>query len=345
LIVALRRRLRSDVPIGLFLSSGIDSALVAALCASELQTRLAAYTVSFADGVDEAPAAARIAAHLGLTHVVIDGRADEADRPLPSKLVELYGVPNDNVSGLSFEQMSRLARRHVTVALSGSGGDELAFGYNKYQFLWRRRAIYRMPAILFAWTRFLKPLFGEIRPLKLAADYLAGGQTFRLLSVKNGGLASAIEKIAGGLPTLDVADGEIMLASHALDVELTLPGSYLAAVDRGSMRAALEVRTPYLNRDVFAKAAAIGAGALVVGGQKAILRRILKRYVPEHLTDLPKRGFVSPMARYVSSLRVPAQAEVSAGAALSDLWARRDQPAAAILLLRLDILDRLTRAE
>lgn len=338
LIVSLRRRLRSDVPIGLFLSSGIDSSLVAALCSRELQTPLTAYTVSFADGFDEAPAAAKIAAHLGLTHTVIDSRESAQNKPLPSQLAELYGVPNDNLSGLSVQKMSQLARSHVTVALSGAGGDELSFGYNKYQFLWRRRAMYRLPSIFFRAAALLKPLFPSIPQLKQAADYLAGDQTFRLLSVKNGGFASAISNISGGLPSLHVSGEEIALASRALDVELTLPGSYLSAIDRGSMRAALEVRTPFLSRDVFARAALINGRTLIAAGQKALLRRILKRYLPDSLTDFPKRGFVSPIDRYISTLQAAPKKSWQGGAGVEELWAQRTNPAAANILLRIDIL-------
>jgi asparagine synthase (glutamine-hydrolysing) len=344
LITSLKRRLRSDVPIGLFLSSGIDSSLVAALCARELQTPLTAYTVSFADGFDEAPAAAKIAAHLGLTHTIIDSRESVLNKPLPSQLAELYGVPNDNLSGLSVQQMSQLARSHVTVALSGAGGDELSFGYNKYQFLWRRRAMYRLPSIFFQMAALLKPFFQSIPRLKQAADYLAGDQTFRLLSVKNGGFASAIRDISSGLPSLPVSGEEIALASRALDVELTLPGSYLSAIDRGSMRAALEVRTPFLSRDVFAKAAAIDGRTLIAAGQKALLRRILKRYLPDSLTDFPKRGFVSPIDRYVSTLREPPRKSWEGGAGLEELWVQRANPSAANILLRIDILRQWTKA-
>ena len=343
LIVSLRRRLRSDVPIGLFLSSGIDSSLVAALCSRELQTPLTAYTVSFADGFDEAPAAEKIAKHLGLTHNIIDSRESELNKPLPSQLTELYGVPNDNLSGLSVQKMSRLARSHVTVALSGAGGDELSFGYNKYQFLWRRRAMYRLPSLFFRAAALLTPLFPSIPQLKQAADYLAGNQTFRLISVKNGGFASAIGNISGGLPSLPVSGEEIALASRALDVALTLPGSYLSAIDRGSMRAALEVRTPFLSRDVFAKAALIDERTLISAGQKVLLRRILKRYLPASLTDFPKRGFVSPIDRYISTLQEAPKKSWQGGAGLEELWAQKTNHSAANILLRIGILQQLAK--
>jgi asparagine synthase (glutamine-hydrolysing) len=259
-------------------------------------------------------------------------------------LIELYGVPNDNLSGLSVRQMSALARSHVTVALSGAGGDELSFGYNKYQFLWRRRAMYRLPSALFEFAALFRPLFQSVPAWKMATDYLAGDQKFRLLSVKNGGRASAIRNVSGGLPSLTAPEGEIALASRLLDVELTLPGSYLSAIDRGSMRAALEVRTPYLSRDVFAKAASIDPRTLLAGEQKALLRRILQRYLPDSLTNFPKRGFVSPIDRYVSALRQPPQKSWQAGADVEELWRDRANAASANILLRIDILDRLARA-
>lgn len=344
LLVSLRRRLRSDVPIGLFLSSGVDSSLIAALCARELQTSLSTYTVSFPDGADEAPAAGRIAAHLGLPHMTIDSSAAPSDKPLPAQLVDLYGVPNDNVSGLSVRRMSIAARSHVTVALSGTGGDELSYGYNKYRFLWRRRAMYGLPKAPFQLAAAL-PRFMKALPFwKMASDYLAGDEVYRIVSVKNGGFASEINDLAGGLPKFGLPGNDLMHASRALDMELTLPGSYLAAVDRGSMRAGLEVRTPFLSRAVFAKAASIDSRSLVAGAQKALLHRILKRYLPDTLIETAKRGFVSPMQRYVSSLQAPPTKAWHDGGNVRNLWDQRANAAAGNILLRVDILHRLLSA-
>jgi hypothetical protein len=204
--------------------------------------------------------------------------------------------------------------------------------------------MYRLPAALFRMAALLAPLSRSVPKLSQAVDYLAGDRVFRLLSVKNGGFASAISDIGGGLPSLSVVDGELALASREMDVALTLPGSYLSAIDRGSMRAALEVRTPFLSRDVFAKAAAIDGRTLIAAGQKALLRRILQRYLPASLTDLPKRGFVSPIDRYVSTLREPPHRSWQGAADAAELWAQRANPSAANILLRLDILEQLANA-
>ncbi len=341
LLVSLKRRLRSDVPIGLFLSSGVDSSLIAALCARELGVSLNAYTVSFPDGVDEAPAAGRIAAHLGLPHMTIDSSEAPSDSPLPAQLVDLYGVPNDNLSGLSVSRMSKAARSHVTVALSGTGGDELSYGYNKYRFLWRRRAIYQLPKAPFRLAASMPRFLHAVPFWKMATDYLAGDDLFRIISIKNGGFANEISRIGGGLPLVPLHGEDLVQSNRALDMEWTLPGSYLAAVDRGSMRAGLEVRTPFLSRGVFAKAASIDSRSLVDGPQKALLHRILSRYLPAELIETAKRGFVSPMQRYVSSLKEPPRKAWQYGDDVQSLWQQRTNSAAGNILLRVDILHRL----
>jgi asparagine synthase (glutamine-hydrolysing) len=341
LVDSLRRRLRSDVPIGLFLSSGIDSALVAALCAKELNVPLATYTVAFPDGVDEAPAAKAIATHLGLPHLTIDSRDAGPVQLAPERLVDLYGVPNDNLSGLSVLQMSRLAKQYVTVALSGSGGDELAFGYNKYAFLWRRRNLFRLPNVLFRAAMPFDRILRTLPGWELAREYLAGDRSFRFLAVKNSGFASCLRRLSGGLPTLPLNAGEPAFSARDLDIELTLPGSYLSAIDRGSMRVGLEVRTPYLNRTVFERMSQIDPRALLNGDQKVLLRRILARFLPRNLYDRPKRGFVSPLAGYIRALPGPPSAPSLANDATAELWRERDSPAAANLLLRIGILETL----
>jgi asparagine synthase (glutamine-hydrolysing) len=344
LLRSLKRRLRSDVGIGLFLSSGVDSALVGALCARELGASLEAYTVTFPDGVDEAPAAKAIADHLGLRHVTIDSRSVSDNRSIPDQLIELYGTLNDNMSGLSVRQMSVLARDYVKVALSGSGGDELAFGYNKYAFFWRRRNLFRIPAPFYRALKPLDPAFGRSPHWQLMCEYLRGDKVSRFISVKNGGLADLVARLGGGLPNLKVDGGEAVISAREFDVGTTLPGSYLSAIDRGSMRAGLEVRSPFLSCEVFDQVSQINPAALMAS-QKVLLRRILKRYLPTHLYDLPKRGFVSPIDRYIGRLKSPLASELPLDrTAMSQLWQRRSEPAAANLLLRIDILNRFFAA-
>lgn len=342
LIKSLRYRLRSDVPLGLFLSSGVDSALVAALSARELDCRLSTYTVAFPDGVNEAPRAAAIASHFDLPHQVINGQKTAVVSP--ALLKDLYGVPNDNLSGLAVREMSELARDKITVALSGSGGDELAFGYNKYSFLWKHRRMFKLPSTPLNVAKAFDRVLSVLPHWRSARDYLAGDRTFRYIAVKNSGFAHTLDMLADGLPKIEITNGEPAFAARELDIAMTLPGSYLTAIDRGSMRAGLEVRSPYLNRDVFRAVATIDPRSLLSFGPKSLLRRMLHRYLPESMLENEKRGFVLPIARYISTLSDVPTPNGVASLPRDRLWLRRSEFAAANIILRLGILEQFDKS-
>ena len=140
IINSLSIRLRSDVPLGIFLSSGVDSILLAALSVKELSNYPQALTVKFPENSvnDESSNAAKVAEYLGLPHEIIDS-SDDVARTDPNLIFDLYGEANDNITVAANYQMSKIARSRIKVAVSGIGGDELFYGYNKYQFIlkWR----------------------------------------------------------------------------------------------------------------------------------------------------------------------------------------------------------------
>lgn len=344
LVESLSRRVRADVPVGLFLSSGVDSTLIGALASRELGISLRSLTVSFADGVDEAEAARAIAGHLKLPHRVVDSRVDDAWRELPKSLVDIYRVPNDNVTALSVEQMSRLAKSEFTVALGGVGGDEAFYGYNKYAFVARHRLAYSLPQGV---IRALSTLLRWHPRLSTMERMLNGSPSERFLTLKNVELSGLIRTgamQAPPLPGFRQSGGDMIAAMQSYDIANTLPGSYVAAVDRGSMRASVEVRTPYLARSVFEFASEFDPVAMTGREQKALLKGLLRRYLPAELVDRPKRGFVFPLRRYMDIAtnrpRVPYLSE----SAMSDLWDRRRRNGADVLVLRAMILDHLLRS-
>ncbi|MGF1610068.1 MAG: asparagine synthase (glutamine-hydrolyzing) [Kiloniellales bacterium] len=349
LLASLRRRLRADVPLGLFLSAGVDSSLIAALVVKDLGVDLTAQTVSFPDGADEADTASRIAQHLGLRHRVIDSREARDWRRAPESMVELFGVPNDNTSAMSVRQMSSLARGEIKVALSGLGGDELFYGYNRYRFLWEHRTAYRLPGSL---LDGLAPFRGVVRRLPqvgAALDTLAGPRAWRFLSIKNGSrgdivrrLPRAVEGLADRFPE----DGrDLVFQARDFDVMESLPAGYIPAVDRGSMRVGLEVRTPFLCRALAELLAGFDARALVGFGQKSVLRRLLARYLPNEFVERPKQGFAFPAGRYLGTR--PAQVPRSPGvdhALAAAVWARRSEPGYQALAMRLCLLEAMELA-
>lgn len=342
LVTSVRRRLRSDVPLGLFLSGGVDSSLVAAISARDCGQTPTALTVSFPDGVDEAASAQAIAAHLGLPHVVVDSREDDSWRQAPAELQSLYGVPNDNFTAWSIRLLSALARQYMTVALSGLGGDEIFFGYNKYSFLWQRRHTFALPEWITAPAAMMARLPGMPAALHQVADYLQGNAFERFISVKNGGLNAGM--VDADLSVFATAYGfgdgrPLYLQARDFDIRHGLTGSYNPAVDRGSMRASLEVRTPFLSRSLVEAVAGFDARALIAFGQKSVLRRLLERYMPAALFSGPKRGFVFPMQRYLEtrSPQVPRITGVSATASEA-IWQRRSGAPQTAMALRLDLL-------
>lgn len=342
LVTSIRRRLRSDVPLGLFLSGGIDSSLVAAIASRDCGQTPTALTVSFPDGVDEVAAARAIAEHLGLPHVAVDSHADESWRQAPAELQSLYGVPNDNFTAWSIRLMSSLARRHMTVALSGLGGDEVFFGYNKYTFLWRRRGAFALPGWLTWPAAALSHLPGAPAMLKLAAEYLQGNNFQRFLAVKNGGLNAAIvdEDLSVLGSEFGFGDGRpLYLQARDFDMRYGLTNSYNPAVDRGSMRSSLEVRTPFLSRSLVEAVAKLDARALIAFGQKSVLRRLLERYLPPALCAGPKRGFVFPMHRYLDAQPQSAPRILGIGKQYAEaIWRERGAAPQSAIALRLDLL-------
>jgi len=307
LVGSIERRLRADVPIGLFLSSGVDSALIAAICVKDLKQDLQTFTVTFPDGLDEAEPAARIAAHLGTNHRTIDVADDPFNGNFPQALASLYGVPNDNLTAMSVYQLSLAARHFIKVALSGTGGDELAIGYNKYNFLHRRRLAYRVPPAAARLTASLLDLLSMRDRAEMIRTFLGGGNAHRISALKNG-LAS--RKLSGLTDLVDVPSSVIHGSSwvnkmRAFDLEATLPSSYISSIDRGSMRASLEVRCPYLNTMLFEFVAGLDSSELISKGRKYLLRTILGRYLPREFFDLPKTGFVRPVSKWAGTIQTP----------------------------------------
>lgn len=339
---ALRRRVRADVPLGLFLSAGVDSATVAAIVAKELKLGIEALTVSFPDAADESAGAARIAKHLGLPHRIIDSRAEESWRDAPARLADLYGVPNDNLTVLSVHQMSALARSKMTVALSGVGGDEMFYGYNKYAFLYRHRRLYRFlpPLLRSPFAALLK----RMEPWRRAETFLAGSPGWQFLTLKNNGLSDVLARVPGARDfarTLFAERGaELVYRARDFDARTTLAGSYIPAVDRGSMRASLEARTPFLSRKLAETLARFDPRAFLAFGQKDVLRRILHRHVPPSIMQTVKQGFVFPAERYLAAQPEAAPRLDALPADLCDeIWRNRRDPAYRMLAIRLRVLE------
>jgi asparagine synthase (glutamine-hydrolysing) len=322
---AVRNEMVSDVPLGAFLSGGVDSSLVVALMQAESARRIRTFTIGFTgDGYDEAQHARRVAAHLGTEHTelyVEDGTAREVIPSLPV----WYDEPFADSSQIPTQIVSRLARRQVTVALSGDGGDELFAGYTRY--LWGRGLEAARRLLPGAVRRALGSGLGALPEpmLRGAFALLPARRRPAMAEQKVQKLAALLREddfdgiyrslvslwpeprslVRGAAKPTDFAAGlelsrrftDPVERMMALDALTYLPDDLLTKVDRASMSVALEVRVPLLNHRVVEAAWRLPLELkLRRGTTKWALRQILYRHVPRALIERPKQGFSVPLA-------------------------------------------------
>jgi asparagine synthase (glutamine-hydrolysing) len=329
---SIRRRMVADVPVGAFLSGGLDSSAVVALMQTESARPVRTFTIGFdVDGYDEAKAASAVAAHLGTDHTEVYLTSEDALRVIP-KLPDIYDEPFADSSQIPTYLVSSVARQQVTVALSGDGGDELFGGYTRYRLaskIWQRlgeihhavrepvgSAIRRLsPA---AWDRW----YGRFEPLIPGRfrQTLPGNKVHKLadlLSVRSPdelylGLVSQWRKpgeivLTGTEHCTSLTDGAIskVLPDFVdrmmfLDLTTYLPDDILTKVDRASMAVSLEARTPLLDHRVVEFAWRLPQRLKYRSGiGKWLLRKVLYDHVPRELVDRPKMGFGIPIGEWL----------------------------------------------
>ena len=303
---SVQRRLVADVPVGCFLSGGIDSSLVAALAGAGLRT----FSVGFggAEG-DEAAHAAAVARHLGTDHTQIDLSAGDALAAVPS-LPSVWDEPFADPSQLPTLLLCREARRQVTVALSGDGGDEMFGGYRRYTAgaLLGRGVVAAPRPVRSAAARVLgavpspawRGMGGRVAKLRSFVTASSGEEVYtKLVSAWPDPSEVAGSPSGWAPPALGWSNG---LADQmmAWDTLSTLPDEMLVKVDRASMSVGLEVRVPLLAPAVMASAWELPPAWRVRGWQgKRALREVLYRHVPKALVDRPKAGFDPPLATWL----------------------------------------------
>jgi len=320
-------RLMSDVPLGAFLSGGIDSSTVVALMAKLSAQPVKTFTIGTREAShDESSDAKAIARHLGTEHHELIATPDDAlavvrDLPL------YYDEPFADSSQIPTFLVSRLAREHVTVSLSGDGGDELFGGYNRH--LWAPRvatANRLMPSLVRAGLasalksispdtvneayRRLVPKFGAMdvrvpadKLFKLASAMASGSDHGMYQSLANNH-ADPSEVLLDRIPTDQLATLPPLkeFAEQLMWMDMTgyLPNDILCKVDRASMAVSLESRVPLLDHRVVEFAWRVPLAHKIKSGQgKRILRKVLSRYVPTELVDRPKSGFGIPLADWL----------------------------------------------
>lgn len=310
---AVGTHLVSDVPLGCFLSGGIDSTLITALAARQ-RPGLQTFTVAFDFAeFDESPHAGAIASELGTEHTVVRCSAEQALEIIPD-LPGIYGEPYSDPSAIPTVLLCRQAKRNFTVALSGDAGDELFWGYDRYEHYRRYPMLERLPpALRHAAAGVLRsvPCSRKARALGQALAYgdfaefalLFGGIfhriKFPLLRGEPFDLGGTVlPAVAERCRDLGVPE---LMRGPRLDLYSYLPGDILVKVDRASMRTALEVRVPLLDVKVVEWALSLPVEALVGarGDRKRPLRRLLGRVLDERLWQRPKQGFGAPVGHWM----------------------------------------------
>jgi len=325
---AVKRRMAADVPLGAFLSGGYDSTTVAALMQAQSERPVKTFSIGFhEEGYNEAQHAKAVADHLGTEHTELYVTADEAMAVIP-KLPTIYDEPFSDSSQIPTYLVSKLARQHVTVSLSGDGGDELFYGYGRYfrgDRIWKKLKTVPFP------VRQLAAVFARNAPSKALQQAMSVLPD--RLRIKH--FADQLPKLADVLVHRDDQSFYRDLMSHAknpqeivlgavepdtllsradllpslpslrermmyLDMMAYLPDDILTKVDRATMAVSLEARVPLLDHRLVEFAWRVPTEFKYRDGQgKWLLRQVLYNYVPKELMERPKMGFGVPIEHWL----------------------------------------------
>ena len=334
---AVAARMVADVPVGAFLSGGIDSSAVVALMQRHTSRPIRTFTVGFSDAsFDESSEAAVVAAYLGTDHTAVHIGDAEAIEVIPH-LADIWDEPFADVSQIPTYLVSRVAREDVTVSLSGDGGDELFAGYNRHAWLdrvWGKASV--VPQGL---RRTAGSTLGRLPPAGIertarATRILPVGWRVRNPSTKVAKLARVLAAsdpedayraltthwddatslvlggdggdTAAGCSRSPVSNGGITEQMLWSDLVGYLPDDILVKLDRAAMAVSLETRVPFLDRTILDLAWRLPLGAKLRGGKtKWLLRQVLERHVPAALVERPKMGFGLPIGPWLRGVLAP----------------------------------------
>jgi asparagine synthase (glutamine-hydrolysing) len=310
---SVEQQMISDVPLGAFLSGGIDSSLVVALMSKVSQQPVKTFTVGFSQMgyYDERPFAEKIARHFGTEHheFVVDKNVTD----IVPAIAAIFGEPFADSSAIPTICLAELARQHVTVVLSGTGGDELFGGYRKYMAAKWTTLFHSIPSPLRAAFRQImqrvpasrKSLWGE-RALLLQrfTSLPPGNQTEILMSLNEAFPSHEVELLTGFRGKIDVSPVKGDLAQNLLmfDYEHFLPDDLLVKEDRSTMAFGLEARVPFLDRRIVEFMTSLPIHYKASGtSTKKLLRKVASAYLPRWVLRRPKHGFGSPVAEWLRS--------------------------------------------
>lgn len=292
---SIERRLISDVPLGLFLSSGIDSSLIAAIVKKDLNYNLDTFTVSFEEN-DETYMSTKIANFLGLENKII--KVKNENFYSCQNLITIFNYPNDNLTALSIFLMSKAINDKIKVALTGLGGDEAFLGYNKYNQINSSYRKYNIPFYLKYILNLTSKLFMQ-RSIKISnfIKYVNYNFEKKYLFINN----KITPEISNDIMIRNkyfYEESDILKQIINFERNITLPISYILANDLGSMRASIETRSPFLSKELFEFTNKFNSKCFFTNGNKTPLRNLLKNYLPSHLIEFSKKGFNVPTNKF-----------------------------------------------
>ena len=291
-------RLEADVPMGVFLSGGIDSSLISAITQQHLQKSGAvAQTFSVrmpSNTFDESHHAESVARHIGSEHHTLDCSTDASSDLV--KLIEQLGLPFGDSSLLPTYWVSRAAKQHVSVILGGDGADELFGGYQRYTaeaFLnkhWRKLRRFQADRI-----PSRQPTSMTSKLYRLLQSARSGERYSDLLSIFPKHLLDELLINNQWGTSLNSLETDPM----RLDFEDYLPNDLLRKIDTASMSVALEVRSPYLSAELVRACLSTPIHQLMPNGErKGLLKQVARKYLPDHIVDRPKQGFAIPIGEW-----------------------------------------------
>jgi asparagine synthase (glutamine-hydrolysing) len=327
---SVRLRMLADVPVGAFLSGGIDSSTVVSMMQAEGRSAVRTFSIGFqSDDYNEAVSAGRVAKHLGTEHSELYISADEIVRTI-SKLPHIYDEPFADSSQIPTLLVSQLAREQVTVSLSGDGGDELFGGYNRYYWaprIWKRvgwlpKSVRRTMAVLLnglsprMWEIFFDTVHGSgpkpSRPphpgdkLQKLAEVMTADDLNHMYLMLVSQRQNPASLLLRSLDETCLQENKELYQNNELcdmtvrmmylDMVTYLPDDILVKLDRASMAASLEARTPFLDHRVVEFAWRLPFHLKIRSGKgKWILHQVLRKYLPGSLVERPKSGFAIPL--------------------------------------------------
>jgi asparagine synthase (glutamine-hydrolysing) len=321
LLAATRRRMISDVPLGAFLSGGIDSSAVVAAMAQVSTEPVRTFSIGFDHAAfDELPHARRVAERFGTVHEEFQVRADAVE--IVPRIVRHYGEPFADSSAIPSFYLAEMTRRHVTVALNGDGGDESFGGYTRYVSNAMAGRLERLPRPLRRGVSALGsriPSGGEITSVANKARRLASGLALdgpgryaRYISWFDAGQRASIyaPEFAAGLGAgpeaviaqawAETSGADAVDRMLEVDASTYLVDDLIAKIDIATMAYALEARSPLLDHELMELAASIPAALKVRGREKKwILREAMRGWLPDDLLDRPKQGFSVPLSSWL----------------------------------------------